>query len=585
LIIGDGLGITTLNAASIYENVKTEALYVYHMPHFALADTSTVDNWVTDGAGGTTPVATGVKTKKGVISQSPDAIWKFKDGKPLKTILEYAEERGLSTGLVTNSGFEDAFPAAFYAHRNSMNQVGGILFDLLHSRFGDGVDVVIGADRIPALRAAKESGFDLAVALRRRGYEFLSTVDELRERKPLPQRVVVATETTDFDVTPAAHSALEILGRNPKGFFLMIHSDCHLKDVERSLRRTIELDNLIRQIVENHPSTLVLVTADHSYGLRLKGGGFGGGVLQSILFNGEHTAEEVPVFGAGPGSEGLHGFISNARVFDVMMQALGWTQKETASRKIQALIVTGQDAHPWRETTPYLRDLLDATGKFEVRVTEEFRGSTRKSLAPYDVVILNYSDEKLAIPTWSSGTKEALLAFVRSGKGLVVYHHSAASFQDWPEFEKLVGCVWRTGQSHHSPVHDYRVDIRDTGHPITSGLTSFMARTDELYAGLLCQPPANYHVLATAWDDHSLYRGRDNSLAATPSLDQPLLWTVPYGAGRVFATMLGNDMRAVTTPGFTATFVRGAEWAATGTVTIPVPAELSKPAGSGLSLR
>jgi alkaline phosphatase len=143
----------------------------------------------------------------------------------------------------------------------------------------------------------------------------------------------MATETTEFDITPAAHSALEILGRNPKGFFLMIHSDCHLKDVERSLRRTIELDNLIRQIVERHPSTLVLVTADHSYGLRVKGGGFGGSILPSILFNGEHTAEEVPVFGAGPGSEALHGFISNARVFDVMMQAMGWAQKGRLTAK------------------------------------------------------------------------------------------------------------------------------------------------------------------------------------------------------------------------------------------------------------
>jgi len=326
LIIGDGLGVTTLNAASVYDNVKTEALYLYRMPHFALADTSAVDDWVTDGAGGTTPLATGVKTKKGVISQSADAVWKIKDGQPLKTILEYAEEKGLSTGVVTNSGFVDAFPAAFYAHQNGMNQVGGILLDLLRPRFGDGVDVVIGADRIAALRAAQGLGMDLAKEFRRRGYEFLSTVDQLREQKTLPQRVVVATETTEFDIGPAAHSALEILGRNPKGFFLMIHSDCHLKDVERSLKRTVELDNLVREIVERHRSTLVLVTADHSFGLRIQNGGFGGNVLQSVLFNGEHTAEEVPVFAAGPGSPAVHGFISNTRVFDVMMQAFGWTR-------------------------------------------------------------------------------------------------------------------------------------------------------------------------------------------------------------------------------------------------------------------
>jgi uncharacterized protein len=160
---------------------------------------------------------------------------------------------------------------------------------------------------------------------------------------------------------------------------------------------------------------------------------------------------------------------------------------------------------------------------------------------------------------------------------LVVYHHSAASFQDWEEFEKLAGCVWRTAQSHHAPVHDYRVDIRDSGHPITRGMLPFMARTNELSAGLKCRPAADFHVLATGWDDHSLYVPKPRDPMPTgPSQDEPLIWTVPYGAGRVFATMLGNDMRATRTPGFVATFVRGTEWAATGEVTIPLPQELKK---------
>jgi type 1 glutamine amidotransferase len=247
-----------------------------------------------------------------------------------------------------------------------------------------------------------------------------------------------------------------------------------------------------------------------------------------------------------------------------------------APRKIQVLIVTGQDAHPWRETSPFLKEILNQTGRFEVRVTEEFRGSTLETLSFYDVAVLVYSDEKLTIPRWSQATKDALLTFVSSGKGLVVYHHSAASFQDWADFEKLCGCVWRTGQSHHAPVHDYRVDVKDADHPIMRGIPPFMAKTDELYAGLKCQPPANFHVLATGFDDHSLYVPKPREvLPAGPSQDEPLLWTVPFGAGRVFATMLGNDMRAVRTPGFITTFVRGTEWAATGAVTIPVPPELA----------
>jgi type 1 glutamine amidotransferase len=242
-------------------------------------------------------------------------------------------------------------------------------------------------------------------------------------------------------------------------------------------------------------------------------------------------------------------------------------------KKIQVLIVTGQDKHPWREAAPFIRGLLEQTGRFEVRVTEEFRGAGADSLAPYDVALLVYSDEKMAIRSWSDETKAALLAFVRSGKGLAVYHHSAASFQDWPEYMNLIGCIWKTGQSHHAPVHDYRVDIRDTEHPITKGMLPFMAKTDELYAGLSCVAPGDLHVLATGFDDRKLYRPQDH-LPEGPSTDEPLLWTHMYGAGRVFATMLGNDMRAVHTAGFAATLVRGTEWAATGAVTIALPEEL-----------
>jgi hypothetical protein len=69
-----------------------------------------------------------------------------------------------------------------------------------------------------------------------------------------------------------------------------------------------------------------------------------------------------------------------------------------------------------------------------------------------------------------------------------------------------VGCVWWcTTESHHSPVHDYHVGIRDSDHPITRGMLPFLARADELYAVLECRLPSEYHVLARGWGEHSLY--------------------------------------------------------------------------------
>ena len=210
-----------------------------------------------------------------------------------------------------------------------------------------------------------------------------------------------------------------------------------------------------------------------------------------------------------------------------------------------------------------------------MRVTEEFRGAGPETLAPYDVVIVNYYDSRKPNLRWGERTDQALVDYVKSGKGLVVYHFSTAAFDGWTEFEKMSAGNWRPNNGHHSAKHDFRVDIRDSGHPVTRGMKkTFVQPADELYANLKWQPAGTFHVLATAWDDHALYNGKARQPTPGPGLDHPMLWTVEYGKGRVFTTALGHDIPAVSTPAFVGTFVRGAEWAATGSVTIPLPAEL-----------
>jgi type 1 glutamine amidotransferase len=245
--------------------------------------------------------------------------------------------------------------------------------------------------------------------------------------------------------------------------------------------------------------------------------------------------------------------------------------------KLQALIITGQNGHDWRATTPVLRALLEATGRFEVRVTEEFRGGAAESLAPYDVVLLNYYEKKKADLRWGERAETALTNYVRGGKGLVIYHFSMAAFEGWTEYEKMCAANWRPNNGHHSARHDYTVDIKDSDHPITHGMKAQFAKAnDELYANLKWQPEGAHHMLATAWDDHALYKGKSNQPIPGAGIHQPMLWTVEYGKGRVFVTALGHDPAAMNSAGFIATLVRGSEWAATGNVTIPLPAEVTK---------
>jgi uncharacterized protein len=261
-------------------------------------------------------------------------------------------------------------------------------------------------------------------------------------------------------------------------------------------------------------------------------------------------------------------------VFLILLAAAAAFGQQPAP-KIRALIITGQNGHDWRATTPVLRKLLEDTGRFEVRVTEEFRGAGPETLAPYDVVILNYYDSNRPELRWGERADTALLDFVRSGKGVVVYHFSTAAFNGWQEYEKLCGGNWRPEHGHHSARHDFTVDIKDKEHPITRGMpASFPQLNDELYANLKWQPEGAYHLLATAWDDHARYKPGEKQPIPGTGLDQPMLWTVNYGKGRVFVTALGHDADAMKSAGFAASLTRGTEWAATGDVSIPLPAEL-----------
>jgi len=242
--------------------------------------------------------------------------------------------------------------------------------------------------------------------------------------------------------------------------------------------------------------------------------------------------------------------------------------------KIQVLIITGQNVHDWRGTTPILKQILETTKKFEVRIVEEFRGAGPETLANYDLVVVNYYNrgEK---DRWGERAQKALEDFVRGGKGLVLYHLSLGAFDGWTEYEKMSGGNWRPNMGHHSAAHAFTVDIKDNDHPITRGLKSFPVPKDELYANLRWQPEGSYHVLATAYDDHALYNGRSNQPIPGPGIHQPILWTTEYGKGRVFVTTLGHGPDEARASVFGVTFARGAEWAAKGTVTVPIPPELA----------
>src|SRR5215203_2530400 len=100
--------------------------------------------------------------------------------------------------------------------------------------------------------------------------------------------------------------------------------------------------------------------------------------------------------------------------------------------KVQVLILTGQNVHDWRGTTPILKQQLESTGRFEVRIIEEVRGVGPETFANYDVLLVNYYNRN-AKDRWGDRANQAVEAFVRAGKGIVLYHLSLGAFDGWTE--------------------------------------------------------------------------------------------------------------------------------------------------------
>ena len=110
MFLADAGGIPVIAAASLHAHGAPNKLFMQQLPHVGLSDTSTASQIVSDSAAGMTAIVTGQRTHNGVIAQSAATVRGKQDGEALKTILEYAEEHGLSTGVISNDSLTGATP-------------------------------------------------------------------------------------------------------------------------------------------------------------------------------------------------------------------------------------------------------------------------------------------------------------------------------------------------------------------------------------------------------------------------------------------------------------------------------------------
>jgi len=292
-----------------------------------------------------------------------------------------------------------------------------------------------------------------------------------------------------------------------------------------------------------------------------------------------------------------------------------------AQQNLRVLIIDGINNHDWRAGTRGIRAVLESCGRFRVDVSTTPPANApasawdgwRPKFSDYAAVISNFNGgHKPEGIRWPARVEKALDSYILAGGGFVSFHAANNAFLEWAEYNEMIGLGWRDktfgpeliiGQDEqvavisagngldpgHGPRHDFVMTMRDPRHPVTAGLPKQWVHPSE-------QLTHGQH--APAHPKHGAIEKELTILTYALSKDshrrEPMDWVRRWGRGRIYTTMLGHTWTDEDNPnlrcvGFQTLFARGVEWAATGNVTIPVPAEFpssSRPLlrkGSGAS--
>ena len=359
-LIGDGMGFGAVSSLLLSEDSVTG---FEQAPVIGLSETCSANNYVTDSPAGGTALACGVRTKNGYLGVDPE-------GKPLTSILRKAQAMGKRSGIVVNTVLTEATPAAFYAGVTSRS----MSFDIAKQFTESGVDVAIGAGLEPFIK--RPDSLDLTATLINKGYDvhldwktvlgttskkfvgILPMGDVHRRNESgnttagaadgaevcLAAKLAASSEengdTTRLSeptvyLEKATAKALEVLSNdNRQGFFLMIESAIidgygHNNDSEGMIEEMKEFDNTLRQLiayVNQHPETLLVVTADHETGgtgVSYKSYEVGSTTPVQLSFSTKgHTGTVVPVFAYGAGAEAFAGIMKNTDLPKIMEELM-----------------------------------------------------------------------------------------------------------------------------------------------------------------------------------------------------------------------------------------------------------------------
>lgn len=287
--IGDGMGVNQVNAAETYLGAMEGRIGIKEMcfpsfPYFALVNTQSATNGVTDSAAGGSALASGHKTKNGALGVLKDQTT------PVTSLADWAREAGAAVGITTSVSVDHATPAAFYAHVGNRGEAYIIGQQLLDSKN----DFYAGSDFVSP-KNPQEGGPDLYQQAADKGFTIARGYKDYQKKSKKADRMILfqseaaskldngsipyaldrdKNDLTLTDITRAAVNFLTKKQGEKDGFFLMVEGGkidwaCHSNDL-CFISEVIDMDNAVKvayEFYQQHPDeTLIVVTADHETG-------------------------------------------------------------------------------------------------------------------------------------------------------------------------------------------------------------------------------------------------------------------------------------------------------------------------------
>lgn len=170
-----------------------------------------------------------------------------------------------------------------------------------------------------------------------------------------------------------------------------------------------------------------------------------------------------------------------------------------------------------------------------------------ESASQFDVLVLY--DYYQIIP---EETRANFLAWLKAGKGLVVMHHAIASYQEWPEYAKIIGAKYYLKKTEVAGVEkprsvfkhgvNLKVHVADPAHPVTRGLKDFEIH-DETYR-LYDVDPGVHPLLTTD----------------SPESNHLVAWAKEYENSRVVYIQGGHDHFAYENPSYQQLLRQAIRW-------------------------